>query len=271
MYGILNSPGNTQLHQAVLMSTTNSCISKGEGCQSATNYPQFIDSESCLCGFLDSPVPSPNGNRQQVWRCIGDANDDLKRGSHGKWFQPSLPSEELSGINQPQNWGQNPPELSQPYVLVTENGKKKLQELEGNNSPQLIGNDESCTGKNSSQLSTQYYQNGQKGKHDAHSNDDHSNNHSDDHSNDHTHTHSSPHTESHTSSVTSTTVATSTTSATSTASSTPSAASTTASTSSGPAPASATNHAQKLPSSNLKSLLLLTVLIVPSIASALQM
>ena len=100
---ILNAP------QAVLgissMATNNSCIVYGTGCSSSTNLPSYIDDRACLCGLLESLSSLPNnGEHVELWRCIGDASDDIEDGGHGKWYNTSLPSQELAGLNQPQNW-----------------------------------------------------------------------------------------------------------------------------------------------------------------------
>lgn len=97
---ILNAP------QTVLrMSTNNTCIVYGTGCTSPTNLPSYIDNQACLCGLLESRSSLPNnGEHIELWRCIGNASDNVEDGGNGKWYNTSLPSQELSGINQPQNW-----------------------------------------------------------------------------------------------------------------------------------------------------------------------
>ena len=93
---------------ALVMSSTttnNSCIVNGTSCTSPTNLPSYIDDQACLCGLLESRSSLPNnGEVIQLWRCIGNASDNIEDGGHGKWYNTSLPSQELSGINQPQNW-----------------------------------------------------------------------------------------------------------------------------------------------------------------------
>ena len=100
---LLNAP------QAVLRmsstATNNSCIVYGTGCSSSTNLPSYIDGRECLCGLLESRSSLPNnGEHIELWRCIGNASDDIEHGTNGKWYNTSLPSQELAGINQPQNW-----------------------------------------------------------------------------------------------------------------------------------------------------------------------
>ncbi len=142
-------------------SSNNSCISLGQGCTSPTNLPSYIDTASCLCGILKSASSLPdNGEQIELWRCIGNASDNISSGGHGKWYNTSLPSQELSGINKPQNWGENPPDLSQVYVLEDQNGKAVYQKWSSGSSPDLIGADVGCTGKNDTELSTMYYAKG---------------------------------------------------------------------------------------------------------------
>ena len=95
-----------------------------------------------------------------MWRCIGNASDNVSSGGHGKWYNTSLPSQELSGINKPQNWGENGPDLSQVYVLEDQSGKAVYQSWSSGSSPDLIGADPSCTGKNDTGLSAMYYAKG---------------------------------------------------------------------------------------------------------------
>ena len=89
----------------ITTTTNNSCIVNGTGCTSPTNLPSYIDDQACLCGLLQSRSSLPNnGEVIQLWRCIGNASDNIEDGGHGKWYNTMLPSQELSGINQPQNW-----------------------------------------------------------------------------------------------------------------------------------------------------------------------
>ena len=141
--------------------TNNACIVKGTGCSSPTNLPEFIDTSACLCGLLESASELPdNGGNTELWRCIGNASADVTHGDNGKWYNTTLPSEELSGINENQNWGQNPPDTSQAFVLVTVNGQAAYQVLGSGGSAELIGADEDCNGKNDTTLSGMYYAKG---------------------------------------------------------------------------------------------------------------
>ncbi|KAF6218639.1 hypothetical protein HO133_005990 [Letharia lupina] len=141
--------------------TNNTCIIYGTGCASPTNLPSYIDDQACLCGLLESRSSLPNnGEHIELWRCIGNASDNVEDGGNGKWYNTSLPSQELSGINQPQNWGENPPDLSQAYVLQDENGQAVYEELGSAGSINLIGSDKDCTGINDTSMSEQYYARG---------------------------------------------------------------------------------------------------------------
>lgn len=128
---------------------------------SSTNVPSFIDTAACLCGLLNQKSSLPvNGEQIEMWRCIGDASANINSGGNGKWYNTSLPSQELSGINKPQNWGDNPPDLSQAYVLEDHNGMALYAKLGSGGSPDLIGKDVGCTGKNDTMASTMYYAKG---------------------------------------------------------------------------------------------------------------
>lgn len=141
-------------------STNNTCITLGQ-CTSPTNLPSYIDTAACLCGILDAASSLPNNGLQtEMWRCIGNASANVKSGSNGKWYNTTLPSEELSGINEAQNWAQNPPDLSQAYVLQNENGNMVYEKLGSGGSPELIGADTDCTGTNDTELSAMYYDRG---------------------------------------------------------------------------------------------------------------
>ncbi len=142
-------------------STNNTCISLGQGCTSPTNLPSYIDAAACLCGLLEQKSSLPvNGEQIEMWRCIGNASANINSGGNGKWYNTSLPSQELSGIHEPQNWAENPPDLSQAYVLEDHNGKAAYAKLGSGGSPDLIGADVDCTGKNDTGLSAMYYAKG---------------------------------------------------------------------------------------------------------------
>lgn len=125
---------------------------------SPANLPSFIDTASCLCGLLESQSSLPNnGGIVQMWRCIGDASEDIISGGHGKWFNTTLPSQERSGINRPPNWGDNPPNSSVAYVLEGQDGNVAYVELGSGGSPSLIGTDADCTSRNDTEKSALYY------------------------------------------------------------------------------------------------------------------
>ena len=93
------------LEMSTSTTTNNTCIVYGSGCTSPTDLPSYIDDQACLCGLLDSRSTVPNnGELIELWRCIGNASDNIEHGGNGKWYNTSLPSQELSGINRPQNW-----------------------------------------------------------------------------------------------------------------------------------------------------------------------
>ncbi|MCJ1458513.1 hypothetical protein MMC28_008886 [Mycoblastus sanguinarius] len=143
------------------ISTTNPCILYGTGCHSPTHLPSYIDTAACLCGLIKSAASFPkNGELVEMWRCIGNASDDVTSGGHGKWYNTSLPSQELSGLNEPQDWAENPPNLSQAYVLQDENGSAVYEKLGPGGSVDLVGADVNCTAVNSTVLSGEYYARG---------------------------------------------------------------------------------------------------------------
>lgn len=126
-----------------------------------TTIPSYIDNSICLCGLLASKSSLPNnGEMTELWRCIGNASASIEDGTNGKWWNTSLPSEELSGLNQPQDWAENPPDLSQAFVLVDTNGQSSYQKLGSGSSPSLVGADTNCNGINDTSLSGMYYSKG---------------------------------------------------------------------------------------------------------------
>ena len=100
---ILNAPQGVM--QTSSITTNNSCIVNGINCTSPTNLPSYIDDHACLCGLLESRSSLPdNGELIELWRCIGNGSNNIEEGGNGKWYNTTLPSQELSGINKPQNW-----------------------------------------------------------------------------------------------------------------------------------------------------------------------
>lgn len=122
------------------------------------DLPEFIDTKACLCGLLFSQSTLPSmGYNAEMWRCIGDENSDISSGGNGKWYNTSLPSQDLSGINEPRNWGQNPPNASMAYVLVFKDGGALYEIADSENASALFGNDTLCTGVNDTLASTSWY------------------------------------------------------------------------------------------------------------------
>lgn len=94
-----------------------------------------------------------------MWRCMANLYQSIADGSHGKWFNTSLPSQDLSGINQPRNWGFNPPNVKETFVLVysQNNTVAEYLPLDSQTSSNLVGNDVKCTGNNDTAASTKFY------------------------------------------------------------------------------------------------------------------
>ena len=251
---------------------------------SATSFPQFIDTASCLCGLIPSREPDPNGGQVQLWRCISDVSGSLESGSDGKWFNTSLPSQELSGLAQPENSGQNPPDTSQAYVLEDSHGETSYQKLSSSGSSGLTGDDKSCTGKNSTSLSREYYGTHTLDDQDNHDNhDDH-----DDHDDHDEHDHHSEHDSSSsiaahstssvksstlssvtTSSIPSTTPSTTASSGLAIESSSSSPTSTSSSTSPSPSPSSSQGSSSSAPHMRLKTVAVMGMILAPWLAAML--
>lgn len=140
-----------------------SCILYGQGCTSPTNLPSYIDTDACLCALVTSRSTLPNnGEVTELWRCIGNSSANIGLGSHGKWYNTVLPSEDLSGINKPEDWAENPPDLSQTYVLEKEKNSTVYNILGPGGSSSLIGADVNCTGMNDTVFSELYYARGEE-------------------------------------------------------------------------------------------------------------
>ena len=121
--------------------------------------PSFIDTGACICGLLtqESTLPD-NGEVIEMWRCEANLSESVAEGSHGKWYNTSLPSQELSGLGEPRNWGGNPPDLSAVFVLVHgADGSATYQPLNSSDSNNLVGNDTKCTGSNDTAASAAFY------------------------------------------------------------------------------------------------------------------
>ena len=57
--------------------------------------------------------------------------------------------------------GENPPDLSQAYVLLDDHGQTVYERLGSEGSAGLIGSDGDCNGKNDTSMSKQYYARGE--------------------------------------------------------------------------------------------------------------
>lgn len=124
------------------------------------SVPEFIDTATCLCGLLSAPAAAYNGEQIEMWRCIGNPAANISTGNNGKWYNTTLPSQEVSAINEAQNWGDNPPDLSSVFILVDHSGKDTYEPYKSGSSPELVGNDMKCTGKNDTALSGTFYKQG---------------------------------------------------------------------------------------------------------------
>ncbi len=93
-----------------------------------------------------------------MWRCVADgAHAVITAGNNGKWYNTSLPSEDLSGLGMPRNWGVNPPFLKPVFVLVFENGGAVYQVLQPQNAGALSEGDYKCTAVNDTEASGVFY------------------------------------------------------------------------------------------------------------------
>ena len=125
--------------------------------------PFFIDTASCQCAlqlFNQSAVHVGDKAAEEAWRCIGNANGDAYTGENGKWYLPTDPVEyagagSRNDINQPMDWGGNPPDLDKTYIV--DNKTHDLEPLNDADAAQLSIVDTECTGQNSSEQSSQYY------------------------------------------------------------------------------------------------------------------
>jgi len=123
------------------------------------SLPEFIDNGACLCGLLRSQATLfDNGKIHEMWRCTADAaHSIIDQGGNGKWYNTTLPSEEVSGVGKARNWGDNPPYVGQTYVLTFQNGGASYALLNSGNAGALHGNDYQCTGVNDTSASVTFY------------------------------------------------------------------------------------------------------------------
>ena len=122
--------------------------------------PIFIDTASCQCALRASQDTVPkNISHTQVWRCVGNATENVYAGSSGKWYFP-VNEGSNEDLNKTFNWANNPPDANQPYILQ-ESGDQGLlfyTPLNDTNSFELSTFDQACTGQNDTQLSGPFYQ-----------------------------------------------------------------------------------------------------------------
>ncbi|KAL6715744.1 hypothetical protein ACLMJK_006705 [Lecanora helva] len=123
------------------------------------NLPEFIDTGACICGLLNIEDTLPhNGEVIEMWRCTASVDDDISKGSHGKWYNTTLPSQEVSGINKGREWDGNPPYLNETFVLVAEDGGAYYEVLDAANAEYaLLGGDVNCTGSKDQAASAAFY------------------------------------------------------------------------------------------------------------------
>ena len=139
-----------------------SCILHGQGCTSPTNLPYYIDTDACLCGLLTSrSTLTNNGEIPELWRCVGNSSANIELGGHAKWHNTFLPSEDLSGINEPVDCAESPPDLSQTYALEEDKISTVYTVLGPEGSSSLIGADVNCTGINDTVSSELYFERGE--------------------------------------------------------------------------------------------------------------
>ena len=122
------------------------------------DLPEFIDTSACICGLLTVEDSLPhNGEIIEMWRCTASVDDDISKGTHGKWFNTTLPSQELSGYGAGRQWFENPPYLNDTYVLVSEDGGEYYEALDAANAGALQGGDVNCTGMKDQTASAAFY------------------------------------------------------------------------------------------------------------------
>ncbi|KAI9658131.1 MAG: hypothetical protein M1831_003976 [Alyxoria varia] len=90
--------------------------------------PDFIDTGHCHCALRD--VPDRTG---QAWRCLGDAQENIYKGSSGKWFRP----EREDGISPP----------VRDTTLVVPRGSNHLVDVGDLDEDPFTPFDRACTGK----------------------------------------------------------------------------------------------------------------------------
>ena len=122
--------------------------------------PIFVDTGSCQCALRASQETVPSDkSHSQVWRCIGNATDNVYAGPSGKWFFP-VNQGTKEDLNQTFNWANNPPDTGLPYIIEGSEVRKTLfyTPLNDTDSSELSEFDKVCTGQNDTLLSSPFYQ-----------------------------------------------------------------------------------------------------------------
>lgn len=92
-----------------------------------------------------------------MWRCTASLDTDISTHTHGKWFNTTYPSQELSGTGEGRTWDENPPYVGQTFVLVHEHGGAYYEVLTPADSGELVGGDADCTGVKDDAASATWY------------------------------------------------------------------------------------------------------------------
>lgn len=129
----------------------------------APEGPFYIDNESCQCAlqlFNSTAVHFEGEGAEEAWRCIGDSHGDVYDGESGKWFLPTHPAAyadagKTNDISQPFSWAGNPPDLQKTFIV--DNVTHDFEPLDDSVASQLSVLDAACSGQNSSEQSTKYY------------------------------------------------------------------------------------------------------------------
>ena len=92
-----------------------------------------------------------------MWRCTAAVDHDISKGSDGKWFNTTLPSQEVSGVNEGREWSDNPPYVNQTFVLTYVDGGRYYELLDAATAGWLRGGDVNCTGVKDQAASAAFY------------------------------------------------------------------------------------------------------------------
>ena len=124
------------------------------------NIPEFIDTAACICGLRkDADTLKHNGEIIEMWRCTAAVDEDIGVGTHGKWYNTTLPSQELSGIGEPRDWDENPPYVNETFVLAFDGDGGRFYELLNapDDEAELQPGDVNCTGVKDQAASAAFY------------------------------------------------------------------------------------------------------------------